>query len=139
MKNYVKNKNFIPIDYFEKINEKNNIVRKRLLDILILINIFIFPITISNLKNYKSESAVEVISIVEEPKNKENILTFIEEIDKDIIKLEIINGAGTMKIRNIDKIYNIEEANKIKIMSISKDKDKKYIVGVEIWKKEKLL
>ncbi|MBU5454588.1 hypothetical protein [Caproiciproducens sp. MSJ-32] len=131
MKNYVKNKNFIPIDYFEKINEKNNIVRKRLLDILILINIFIFPITISNLKNYKSESAVEVISIVEEPKNKENILTFIEEIDKDIIKLEIINGAGTMKIRNIDKIYNIEEANKIKIMSISKDKDKKYIVGVE--------
>jgi len=132
MKNYVKNKNFIPIDYFEKINEKNNIVRKRLLDILILINIFIFPITISNLKNYKSESAVEVISIVEEPKNKENILTFIEEIDKDIIKLEIINGAGTMKIRNIDKIYNIEEANKIKIMSISKDKDKKYIVGVEI-------
>ncbi|ASW42675.1 hypothetical protein [Clostridium isatidis] len=132
MKKYIRNKNFLPLDYLEEINERDESAIKRLLNILILINIFIFPITLSSLKKYKTEPVVEVISTVEEAKNRKNILIFIEEIDKNITKLEIQNGVGTIETNNIDKIYFIEEENKLKITSISKNKDKKYILGVEI-------
>lgn len=139
MKKYIRNKNFLPIDYLEGVNAKREISTKRLLNILILINIFILPLTISSFKNNKAEPAIEVLSIVEEPKNKKNILIIIEEIDKDISKLEISNGIGIIETSNKDKVYSIEEGKKIKIKSISKNKGKGYILGVELWEKRKLL
>ena len=65
MKIYVKNKNFIPIDYIDKVNNKAQENNSKLIMILLIINIFIIPNSIIRVKNIlDNNKPIPVVNII---------------------------------------------------------------------------
>lgn len=118
MKIYVKNKNFIPAEFIDSVYIKSNKNNSRLIMFLLIINIFIIPTSISNIKNsIKSKEVIVVANINNEDVdvNKEKIIRVISMINNDISSVEIQNNFGTMEFNSIEEIFKIEKEEKIKI------------------------
>lgn len=118
MKIYVKNKNFIPSDFINSIYIKSNKNNSRLIMFLLIINVFILPTSVSNIKNsIKSKEVIVVANINNEDVdvNKEKIIRVISIINNDISSVEIKNNFGTMEFNSIEEVFKIEKEEKIKI------------------------
>lgn len=130
IKRYVKNKNFIPNEFIENLNNKSNNNIDRLIGILIFINIFIIPTSFNKVSQEINNKAVPVVSIIENNQdiNKSKLKTAIKAINDNIISMKIQNNSGSIEVNSIKEIYNIEEENIFKITSLNiDDKDKYYI------------
>ena len=130
IKRYVKNKNFIPNEFIESLNNKSNNNIDRLIGILIFINIFIIPTSFNKVSQEINNKAVPVVSIIENNQdiNKSKLKTAIKAINDNIISMKIQNNSGSIEVNSIKEIYNIEEENIFKITSLNiNDKDKYYI------------
>lgn len=132
MKDYLLNKDFIPIEYIKQRNEKINKINKRSILILILLNIMIFPSCLNKLM--PKEETVKI----DKDLNKEigikidNIEKCINIINPDILSMQIQNNKGVIEIKTKNKIYEIESTEEIKINSMTKGEKDTFILGVNL-------
>jgi hypothetical protein len=132
MKDYLLNKDFIPIEYIKQRNEKINKINKKSILILILLNIMIFPSCLNKLM--PKEETVKI----DKDLNKEvgikidNIEKCINIINPDILSMQIQNNKGVIEIKTKNKIYEIESTEEIKINSMTKGEKDTFILGVNL-------
>ena len=140
MKKYVKNKNFTPENFIDKIQQTSNEKNNRLIILLLIVNIFIIPKTISKISNeLEYNKSVSVSSINNNPKeiykdsNKDKLIIIMNSIN-EIKKMNIGNNRGFIEVDSIEDVFNIEEKKDFKIKSVD-IKNNIITVEVELWKR----
>lgn len=139
MKAYIKNKNFIPLDFINEMNFKANKNNNKLIIILFIINMFTIPTSVSNIKNnIKSKEAVSVskVNIEEKDLNKEKIIKVINIINKNIKSIDIQNTFGIIEFNDIEEVFNLEKEEKIKVNTLKINSIDSLLAEVEIWLKK---
>lgn len=132
MKDYLLNKDFIPIEYIKQRNDKINKINKRSILILILLNIMIFPSCLNKLMPKEETVKVDKDLKKEVGIKADNIENWISIINSDILNMQIQNNKGTIEIKTKNKIYEIESMEEIKINSIIKGEKDSFILGVNL-------
>ena len=130
MKNYLKNKNFIPRNYVENSENIKNKGNRKGVIYLIIINLFVIPVTIERVFEKEKPKEIEVDKPIEQEVSKESIIKWINEIDKDVEELTVKNNSGTMMIKSIEKLYSLEEKESMSIDNITQNEKKYYILGI---------
>lgn len=139
MKAYIKNKNFIPLDFINEMNFKANKNNNKLIVILFIINMFTIPTSVSNIKNnIKSKETIQVskINIEEKDLNKEKIIKVINIINKNIKSIDIQNSFGVIEFNDIEEVFNLEKEEKIKVNTLKINSMDSLLAEVEIWLKK---
>ncbi|WP_411167931.1 hypothetical protein ACH36K_12400 [Clostridium sp. MB05] len=132
MKNYLLNKDFIPIEYIKQRNEKINKINKRSILILILLNIMIFPSCLNKLMPKEETVKIDKDLNKEVGIKVDNIEKCINIINPDILSMQIQNNKGVIEIKTKNKIYEIESTEEIKINSMTKGEKDTFILGVNL-------
>ncbi len=136
LKIYRKNKDFIINEFYIKKAEefKENI--RKVIFLLVIINIAIMPISIRKLKNIIEMDNIENVQAYEKINSSYNICNG-EEIERwiNIINDEIIREAyidereARLRIKNIDEYYKGYLKNEVTIRNMTRDNDY-YTLGV---------
>lgn len=145
MKKYLRNKNFIPNEFIERLDLNENKKNNQLISILILLNIIIIPTSVNKIMKNKEYEEVynnnnnnlESNLNIEERIKKENIEEWINNITPNILYMNIQNNNGSIKVKNKEEVFKIEENDKIKINSIIKNEENYFTLEVRLWKKLK--
>lgn len=145
MKKYLRNKNFIPNEFIERLDLNENKKNNQLISILILLNIIIIPTSLNKIMKNKEYEEVynnnnnnlEGNLNIEERIKKENIEEWINNITPNILYMNIQNNNGSIKVKNKEEVFKIEENDKIKINSIIKNEENYFTLEVRLWKKLK--
>ncbi|GAA0825601.1 hypothetical protein [Clostridium tertium] len=140
MKKYLRNKNFIPNEFIERLDLNENKKNNQLISILILLNIIIIPTSVNKiLKNKEYEEVynnnnnnLEGNLNIEERIKKENIEEWINNITPNILYMNIQNNNGSIKVKNKEEVFKIEENDKIKINSIIKNEENYFTLEVRL-------
>ena len=130
MKNYLKNKNFIPRSYVNSIKNNNTKGNKRGLIYLIIINLLILPITISGVFKNEKDLESQIVVNVEEEVNIELVINWINEIDKDVLDLKVTDSDALMTVKSLEKIYSLEDESSIVINNVIKNEKGYYILEI---------
>ena len=132
MKNYLLNRDFIPIEYIKQRNDKINKINKRSILILILLNIMIFPSCLDKLMPKEETVKIDKDLKKEVGIKSDNIEKCINIINPDILSMQIQNNKGVIEIKTKNKIYEIESTEEIKINSMTKGEKDTFILGVNL-------
>ncbi|GAA0085020.1 hypothetical protein UT300007_14590 [Clostridium sp. CTA-7] len=132
MKDYLLNKDFIPIEYIKQRNDKINKINKRSILILILLNIMIFPSCLNKLMPKEETVKIDKDLNKEVRIKTDNIEKCINIINPDILSMQIQNNKGVIEIKTKNKIYEIESTEEIKINSMTKGEKDTFILGVNL-------
>lgn len=140
MKKYSKNKNFIPNDFIERLNDNSEKKNNKLITLLIVLNIMFFPTTfnkvIVNKKEINEEKLkVEKDSNLEKDIKKESLKYWVNSINSNIINMKIQNSSGIIKIKGEEEVFKIEAKEEFKIKSIIKEENNSFILEVNLWRK----
>ena len=139
MRKYIKYKNFTPIEVINNFEKENYTNNKKLIVLLLILNIICLPRSFKVIKeivNKKNIESIPVISKVEEDTNKNNLYKIINYINGDTIFMEFKNSNGTIEVNKKDYIFNIEKENRFFIHSINKINEEKFILEVSIWRRK---
>lgn len=142
MKIYVKNKNFIPIDYIDKVNNKAQENNSKLIMILLIINIFIIPNSIIRVKNIlDNNKPIPVVNIVNENKdiNKENIKKILNLISNNINNIKIQNNNGIVEFNSLEEVYKLENDKIFNVNSLKFNSENSFNAEVGLWLKKEFL
>ena len=140
MKKYLRNKNFIPNEFIERLDLNENKKNNQLISILILLNIIIIPTSVNKIlqnKEYEevynnNNNNLESNLNIEERIKKENIEEWINNITPNILYMNIQNNNGSIKVKNKEEVFKIEENDKIKINSIIKNEENYFTLEVRL-------
>ncbi|MBS5885409.1 MAG: hypothetical protein E6300_14700 [Clostridium sp.] len=140
MKKYLRNKNFIPNEFIEKLDLNENKKNNQLISILILLNIIIIPTSVNKIlqnKEYEevynnNNNNLESNLNIEEGIKKENIEEWINNITPNILYMNIQNNNGSVKVKNKEEVFKIEKSDKIKINSIIKNEENYFTLEVRL-------
>ena len=140
MKKYLRNKNFIPNEFIERLDLNENKKNNQLISILILSNIIIIPTSVNKIlqnKEYEevynnNNNNLESNLNIEERIKKENIEEWINNITPNILYMNIQNNNGSIKVKNKEEVFKIEENDKIKINSIIKNEENYFTLEVRL-------
>ncbi|GAA0760363.1 MULTISPECIES: hypothetical protein [Clostridium] len=137
MKKYLKNKNFIPKDFIERLNDNSEKKNNKLITLLIVLNIMFFPTTfnkvIINKKEINEEKLkVEKDSNLEKDIKRENLKYWVNSINSNIINMKIQNSSGIIKIKGEEEVFKIEAEEEFKIKSIIKEENNSFILEVSL-------
>lgn len=137
MKKYLKNKNFIPKDFIERLNDNSEKKNNKLITLLIVLNIMFFPTTfnkvIINKKEINEEKLkVEKDSNLEKDIKRENLKYWVSSINSNIINMKIQNSSGIIKIKGEEEVFKIEAEEEFKIKSIIKEENNSFILEVSL-------
>lgn len=140
MKKYLRNKNFIPNEFIERLDLNENKKNNQLISILILLNIIIIPTSVNKIlqnKEYEevynnNNNNLENNLNIEERIKKENIEEWINNITPNILYMNIQNNNGSIKVKNKEEVFKIEENDKIKINSIIKNEENYFTLEVRL-------
>lgn len=128
MKNYLRNKNFIPKKYVKNAENKKEQGNRRGIIWLVIMNLFMIPITIRwTIDNKKDE---EIPMLIEEGIDKHSVIGWLNEIDQYIEELIVMDNRGVMIIKDINKIYSLENNEDIDINNIIQNEKGEYILEV---------
>ena len=136
MKKYAKNKNFIPAKFIDKIESTSNEKNNKLILLLLILNIFIIPKSISIISNELEYNKSVTVTNVNTPKEiykdstYDKLVLIINSINNfKTIKME--NGRGFIEVDSMEEVVNIEEKSDFKIKSVD-IKDNIITVEVEL-------
>lgn len=137
MMKYIKNKNFIPTEFIEKLNINENKKNNKLISILIILNIIIIPTSVNKVVKNKDNAKVynnnlETNQDIEKGIKRENIETWINNISPNMLNMNVQNNNGSIKVKKKEDVFEIEEKNIIKINTIIKDEENNFIIEVGI-------
>ncbi|MGL5352241.1 MAG: hypothetical protein ACRDA5_02830 [Clostridium sp.] len=130
MGNYSKNKNFIPRNYIKNVDLVKNKGSKRGVVILIIINLLMLPLSIDLLLESKEPEVKEVPKVVEEGINIKSVTKWIEEVDGEVLSMDIRNNSGTIIVKSMEKVYELEERPGVVISKISSTDTNNYNLQV---------
>lgn len=140
MKKYVRNKNFIPTSFIDKLDRTSNEKNNKLILLLLIVNIFILPSSISKIASeLKSNEAISVANInnnyndIYINSNNDNLVLILNSID-NIKKIKMENNRGFIEVFSIEEVYKIDEKKDFKIKSVD-IKENTIAVEVELWKR----
>lgn len=128
MKNYLRNKSFIPKKYVKNAENKEEQGNRRGIIWLVIINLFMVPITVRWIIDNKKDE--EIPMLIEEGIAKDSIIGWLNEIDQDIEELIVMDNRGIMIIKDINKIYSLENNEDININNIIQNEKGEYILEV---------
>lgn len=131
---YIQNKNFIPKQFYDRLEQEKLKKENQIITIFLAFNIFLMPISI-NIINKIKESKVDVKTVESYSKHDlidlEVIKMWVENIvTDDIDEAYIANNKGEIKITTLDKVKNLRLNNKIKISNLDLYDDGRYSLGV---------
>jgi len=133
MKKYMKNKDFIPEKFYNKIELNKNKTENKLLTIFLMINLLIIPITTKSIGEFKEKPIVKKIDINYSKHNNINsndINIWIESIIKnDIEEAHITNNNGEIVVKDLEKF---DELSLIKISDVNLNSNGSYKLGVSL-------
>lgn len=136
MKKYVKNKNFIPANFIDKIERSSSEKNNKLILLLLIVNIFIIPKSISIISNELEQNKSVSVTNINNPKEiykdsyNDKLVLIINSIN-DFKKVKMENGKGFIEVNSMEEVVNIEEKSDFKIKSVD-IKDNIIIVEVEL-------
>jgi len=136
MKKYMKNKDFIPEKFYNKIELNKNKTENKLFTIFLLINLLIIPITTRSIGEFKEKPIVNKSDIYDSKHNNINsndINIWIESIIKNgIEEAYITNNKGEVIVKDLDKIDEFSSNGSIEISDVNLNSSGKYKLGVSL-------
>lgn len=137
MKKYLKNKNFIPNDFIERLNDDSNKKNNKLIMLLIILNIMFFPTTFNKVIINKKEMNEEKLKVqkdsnLEKDIKRENLKYWVNSINLNVINMKIQNSSGIIKIKGEEEVFKIEAKEEFKIKSIIKEENNSFILEVSL-------
>lgn len=131
---YIQNKNFIPKQFYDRLEKEKLKKENQIITIFLAFNIFLMPISINTINKIK-ESKVDIKTVESYSKHDlidlEVIKMWVENIvTDDIDEAYIANNKGEIKITTLDKVKNLRLNNKIKISNLELYDDGRYSLGV---------
>lgn len=137
MKKYLKNKNFIPNDFIERLNDNSEKKNNKLITLLIVLNIMFFPTTFNKVIINKKEINEEKLKLekdsnLEKDIKRENLKYWVNSINSNIINMKIQNSSGIIKIKGEEEVFKIEAEEEFKIKSIIKEENNSFILEVSL-------
>lgn len=134
MSKYIQNKNFIPKQFYNKVEQKRVKEENKILTLLLAFNIFLIPIsmnTINKMKESKMDIQSEEVYSKYNSLDLETVKMWIENITTDdIAEAYIANNRGEIKINTLDNVKKLDLSNRIKISNLEFDNDGIYSLGV---------
>lgn len=135
MKIYMKNKDFIPERFFNRV--EMNTVRKenKVIILFLIINLIAFPFVVKNISETKESSKLNRNSNLEEGKIKfEDISIWVKNLMKDNIEeAHITNNGGDIIVNNLSDIDELGSNGFIEIHDINLNDNEKYKLGVSLY------
>lgn len=137
MKKYLENKNFIPKDFIERLNDNSEKKNNKLITLLIVLNIMFFPTTFNKVIINKKEINEEKLKLekdsnLEKDIKRENLKYWVNSINSNIINMKIQNSSGIIKIKGEEEVFKIEAEEEFKIKSIIKEENNSFILEVSL-------
>ena len=136
MKKYMKNKDFIPEKFYNKIELNKNKTENRVFTLFLVINLLIIPITAKSIGEIKEKPIANKIDIYDSKQNQINsneINIWIESIIKDEIEeAHITNNNGEVIVNDLVKIDELSSNSSIKIRDVNMNSSGKYKLGVSL-------
>ena len=136
MKRYMKNKDFIPEKFYNKIELNKSKRENKLFTLLLIINLLIIPITVKSIEGVK-EKSIENKSYIYDSKQSEiklnDINIWIESINRNNIeKAYITKNSGEVIVKDLEDIDDMSLNSSIKINDINLNENGEYKVGISL-------
>ncbi|WP_459481879.1 hypothetical protein [Clostridium saccharoperbutylacetonicum] len=135
MKQYMKNKNFIPEKVYKEIELSQSKREIGILVMFLIINLFLLPTTASRISANR-ENEEQVLKVDNKRKNPvyfKDINIWLNNIfDERIEEIHVTNGKGEIVVKNFDKINELSINPLIKIVDINSISEDKYKLGVHL-------
>ena len=136
MKKYMKNKDFIPEKFYNKIELNKNKTENRLFTLFLIVNLLLIPITTKSISEPKEKPIENKNGIYDSKQNKisfNDINIWIESIIKnDIEEAHITNNNGEVVVKGLEKIDELSSNSSIKINAINLNSNGRYKLGVSL-------
>ena len=132
----MKNRDFIPEKFYNKIELNKNKTEKQLFTLFLIINLLIIPITTKSIGEFKEKPIEKKINIYDSKYNNinsNNINIWIESIIKnDIEEAYITNNNGEVVVKDLEKIDEFSSNGSIEISDVNLNSSGKYKLGVSL-------
>lgn len=136
MRKYMKNKDFIPEKFYNKIELNKNKIENRLFTLFLIVNLLIIPITTKTIGEVKEKTIVNESNIYDSKHNNINsndINIWIESIIKnDIEEAYITNDKGEVIVKDLEKLEELSSNSSIDISDVNLNNNGKYKLGVSL-------
>ena len=136
MKKYMKNKDFIPEKFYDKIELNKNKTENRIFTLFLIINLLLIPFTTKSMSEIKEKPIVNKSDMYDDKLNKINsndINMWIENIIRDEVEeAYIANNNGEVVVNDINKIDELSLNSLIEISDVNLNSNGKYKLGVSL-------
>lgn len=136
MKKYMRNKEFIPEEFYKEKEIKTNRSEKNIIALFIIINLCFIPFTsesVLNIEDKTRENIVDTENIKPSVISMYDISTWVECVTKSEIEEAYISvNEGEILVDNFDEINKLNSNKQIKIDDINLNSDNKYKLGVSL-------
>ena len=133
---YMKNKNFIPKQFYNRVEQEKIKRENQLLILFFAVNVFLLPISITTIdKMIDNEiySKNEKINMPNNSFNLEKVEVWVENVVADYIdEAYITNDKGEIKVSTFNKANRLSLNNKIKINNLELNNDGEYSLRVTL-------
>jgi len=137
MKKYMKNKNFITENFYNRKELVKNKKEKGFIVLILILNLILIPITTKGLGEIKKTTLVNkdgINNIIPSKIDKSTINRWIESIlDDDIESVYITKSNGEITVNNLDKIEALSSNKFIGIDEVNLKADEKYKLLVSLY------
>lgn len=135
MKKYMKNKDFIPEKFYDKIELTKSKNENKIFTFFLIINLLLVQTTAKSIQEINEQNIVGKYdaSIEQNKYNSNDINLWIENIMRDDIEeAYITNNNGEVVVDNLDKVDELSSSTSIEISDVNLNADDKYRVGVSL-------
>lgn len=135
MKKYMKNKDFIPEKFYDKIELTKSKNENKIFTFFLIINLLLVQTTAKSIQEINEQNIVGKYdaSIEQNKYNSNDINLWIENIMRDDIEeAHITNNNGEVVVDNLDKVDELSSSTSIEISDVNLNTDDKYRVGVSL-------
>lgn len=135
MKKYMKNKDFIPEKFYDKIELTKSKNENKIFTFFLIINLLLVQTTAKSIQEINEQNIVGKYdaSIEQNKYNSNDINLWIENIMRDDIEeAYITNNNGEVVVDDLDKVDELSSSTSIEISDVNLNTDDKYRVGVSL-------
>jgi len=135
MKKYMKNKDFIPERFYNKVDLNKSKNENRIFTFFLIINLILVQTTAKSIHEINEQNLRGKYEVSNEQSkyNINDINLWIENIMKDDIEeAHINNNNGEIVVDDLDKIEELGASASIEITDVNLNTDEKYRLGVSL-------
>lgn len=135
MKKYMKNKDFIPEKFYNKVDLNKSKNENRIFTFFLVINLILVQTTAKSIHQINEQNLRGKYEVSNEQSkyNINDINLWIENIMKDDIEeAHINNNNGEIVVDGLDKVEELGASTSIEITEVNLNTDEKYRLGVSL-------